>query len=183
MANAILTTTIFGEVAPAGMPPQALIAILNGSVYQLSYERNFDGLAPSLASAIVAGAALQASASAQPVLLASIAVDFNDDSAAQELYTVPEGFIFIPYRLDLRNASVSLTTASVSFGFNDPDFDDVIADGTYTALTGPTLYQTVFPDAGATIGEAGDVLSMLVNTEQGAAATGVVDVLGYLVAV
>lgn len=183
MANAILTTTIDATIAPSGMPLQALVAILNGSIYTLSYQRSFNGLAPSLASGITAGAALQASPAGQPVLLASETVDLNDDSAGQALYEVPEGYIFIPYRIDIRNASVSLTTAAFSIGFNSASFNDVVADSTYTALTGATLYTSVFPKVGATIGEAEDVLTLKVNTEQGAAATAIIDVLGYLVAV
>lgn len=181
MANAILTTPISGSIAPEGMPRQALIAILTNGIYQLSYERDFDGLAPSLASGVVAGSPLIGGDTGQAVKLASVVVDFNDDSAAQALYEVPEDFIFILYRVDIRNASVSLTTASVSFGFNDATFDNVIANATYTALTGPTLYTTVFPKVGATVGVGGDVFSILVNTAEGSPATGIIDVLGYLV--
>lgn len=184
MANAILTTTIFGAQAPAGMPRQALVAILSNGVYQLSYERNFDNLAPSLASAIVPGAALQGSPAAQPVLLASVAVDFDDDSGPQLLYTPPfepVAFSFFLYRLDIRNVSVDLDTASISFGQNSPDYDDVISDGQYIALTGPTLYQTVFPSIGATVIPGGSNFAMLVNAPQGEAATGIIDVFAYFI--
>lgn len=185
MANAILTSPIQADGLPewSRMPNQALVAILTNGVYQLSYRRSFDGLAPSLASAITAGAALQASPGGQPVLLGSQPVDFNADTVGQNLLTVPEGFVFVLYRVDIRNVSVSLTTASVSFGFNDPDLDDVIADSTYTALTDSALYQTVFPKVGATVGEGNQIFGMLVNTPEGSAATGIVDVFGYLIAV
>lgn len=182
MANAILTTTIAPQQFP-DMPRQALVAILTNGVYQLTYERTFDNLAPSLASAIVPGAALlQASPLAQSLLLKSVAVDFNDDSAEQELYDVPIGFELTVYRLVIRNASTSLTTASISFGYVDPTYADVVADATYTELTGPTLETSVFPKAGALIsgrGSGGNTLSMLVNTAQGAPATGIVDIFGY----
>lgn len=183
MANAILTSPLNGTPLVPGMPIQALVAILTNGTYQLTYERNFDNLAPSLASAIQAGADLIANDLTQSILQTSTTVDFNDDSASQSLFTVPAGFQFIPYRIVIRNASASLTTASVSFGFNNPDYNDVIADSTYTELTGPTLDTTLFPKAGAAVGNAADVFSMLVNTAEGSAATGVIDVLGYLVVV
>lgn len=180
MANAILTSTIAPRQFP-DMPAQALVAILSNNVYVLTYDRNFDNLAPSLASAITPGAALlTGSASAQSLLLASAAVDFDDDSAPQDLFSIPVEVIdFFVYRIVIRNVSTNLTTASISFGYNDPAYNDVIADATYTELTGPTLETAVFPKAGAQKGGSEGIFRMLVNTAQGGAATGIVDVFGY----
>lgn len=188
MANAIITSPFQGEVSKNtgdfnfdAMPNQALRAILNGSIYTLTYTRSFNGLAPSLASAVVAGSPLQFSAKGQSILLAAgVLVDLNV-AAATLLYTVPAGKTAIIRRLILRNASTSLTTASISFGWNSTAFNDVVADGTYTELTGATLYSEIIPKVGAAIGAAAGTLKVKVNTQQGAAATARVDVFGYLV--
>lgn len=181
MANAILTTTISGDIRPVGMPQQALTAILINGIYQLSYTRNFDNLAPSLASAIVPGAAiLTGSPDAQSLLLSSTLVDLNDDSAPQDLFTVDvDVIVFVVYRIVIRNASTSLTTASVSFGWNDPTYNNVVANATYTELTGPTLETSIFPKAGAQQGGSESIFRLQVNTEQGAPATAIIDVFGY----
>ncbi len=185
MSNAILTSPLQngGTDEAVGMPNQALVAILTNGVYQLSYERSFDGLAPSLASAVVAGSALQASPDGQAVKLAtSGAIDLNT-AAATTLYTCPAGFQAIIRRIILRNASVSLTTVAISFGWNSASFNDVVANSTYTALTGATLYSEILPKAGAAVGVAAGTFKVIVNTPQGAAATAIIDVFGYLVEV
>lgn len=114
-------------------------------------------------------------------LLASISgVDMNT-ATPTALYTVPPGVSgCIITHVVVRGASISLTTASYSFGFNDASYNDVIANGTHTELTGNTLYTNLVAKIGAKIGVAGDILKALMNTLQGAPATAIMDVYGYL---
>jgi hypothetical protein len=189
MANAILTSPFAGEVAQntppfdfSAMPQQALVAIANGSLFTLSYNRSFNGLAPSLASAIVAASPVQFGTKGQNSLLANgVSVDLNVNGGITLLYTVPAGKTAIIRRVIIRNASVSLTMASVSFGWNSAAFNNVIADATHTVLTGASLYVELLPAAGATVGAAAGTFKVKVNTPQGAAATALIDVFGYLV--
>lgn len=114
-------------------------------------------------------------------LLASVPnVDLNS-ATPNSLYTVPAAKKAVITKVVIRNASISLDTASYSLGFNDPDYNNVIADATHTELTGATLYTILSAKAGAALGNAADVLKLLANTQQGAAATVTVDVYGYLV--
>ena len=75
--------------------------------------------------------------------------------------------------------SISLTTASISFGFNSASYNDVIANSTYTALTASGLYQVVVAKSGAAIGVFGNSFNVKVNTPQGAAATVSLLVFGF----
>jgi hypothetical protein len=106
-------------------------------------------------------------------------VDMNSGTA-QTLYTVPTGKTCIISHIVVRKASTSLTTASYSFGFNSASFNDVIANATHTELTGNTLFTNLIAKVGAKIGNAADVLKILLNTLQGGAATVSIDVYGYL---
>jgi hypothetical protein len=101
-------------------------------------------------------------------------------ATATSLYTVPAGRTCVVTRVVVRAASVSLTTASYSFGFTGPAYNDVIADAAHTELTGSTLYVILTPKAGAKVGAAGETFKVLMNTLQGAAATTTMDVFGYL---
>ena len=115
-----------------------------------------------------------------PVLLAAnVAVDLNVDPE-QTLYTVPAGKTCVVTAIVVRAASISLTTASFSIGFNAGTDNDVVADATHTELTGATLFTQLSPKTGAKLGAAADVLALKNNTKQGAAATARVDVIGYL---
>lgn len=98
------------------------------------------------------------------------------------LYPVPSGKSCVITHVVIRNASTSLTTVSISFGFVEAQYDDVIADSTYTELTADYLYSVVPAMAGAYVaqGDIGEVLYVLCNTLQGGAATVDIDVLGYL---
>lgn len=122
--------------------------------------------------------ALTAVASEQ-LLAGNKTVDMNA-GAATLLYTVPAGKTCVITKVIVRVASISLTTASYSFGFNGPaTYDDVIANATHTELTGPTLLTILAAKAGAKLGAAADAFKCMVNTPQGAAATAKVDVYGY----
>lgn len=99
------------------------------------------------------------------------------------LYTVPADNIAIITNVVIRGSSVSLTTASISFGWNDADYNNVIANATHTELTGATKAKVVHPDATSIRGAAADVFKVKANTLQGEAATVSIDVFGYLIGV
>jgi hypothetical protein len=113
--------------------------------------------------------------------LATVADVDMDTSTATTLYTVPSGKLALITHVVVRNASTSLDTASYSFGFNATDFNDVIANATHTELTGNTLYSLLSAKVGAKVGVAADILKVVMNTEQGGAATTTIDVYGYLI--
>lgn len=119
---------------------------------------------------------------AEETLLASgVSVDMNVLNGTTPLYTVPAGKSCVVTKIVVRSASISLTLASYSFGFTSAAFADVVANATHTGLTGPTLAIILNPIAAAfTIGAAAAVLTCKVNTAQGAAATALVDVYGYV---
>lgn len=113
-------------------------------------------------------------------LLASISGVNMNTATATALLTVPPGVGgCVVDRIVVRDASVSLDTASYSFGFNDPDYDDIIADAVHAELTGSTLFMMIVAKAGAKIGGPGDILKVLMNTLQGVAATSTMEVFGY----
>ena len=112
--------------------------------------------------------------------LATVAgVDMNIDTA-QTLFVVPTGKTCVISHVVIRNASISLTTASYSFGFTGAAYNDVIANATHTELTGATLATILSAKAGAKMGVAAALFSVIMNTKQGAAATTTMDVFGYL---
>lgn len=115
----------------------------------------------------------------EQLLSSTAGVDLNT-ATPSTLYTVPVGKSAVITKIVIRLASASLTTASISFGFNSAAFNDVIANATHTELTGNTLYTVLQAKAGAKIGAAGDVLKVLANTLQGGAATVTISVYGYL---
>lgn len=127
-------------------------------------------------SFLAAAAALTAG---ETKLSTTASIDLNT-AAETTLYTVPTGKSCIITRVVIRAASASLTTASISFGFNAGTDTDVIANSTYTALTGATLYSVVNAKAGAKVGTSTGVFAVKVNTPQGSAATATVDVFGYI---
>lgn len=112
-------------------------------------------------------------------LLSSTAgVDLNVTTKTT-LYTVLTGDHCIITKVIVRAASTSLTTAKYKFGF-DANADDVIASATHTELTGATLYSVIPAMIGAKVGAAGDVFGLKCEIAQGAAATVIVDVFGYI---
>lgn len=115
-------------------------------------------------------------------LLATVdSIDLNA-LAETTLYTCPVGFICVITKVVLRNLSGALATASISFGWDTGDADDVIANGV-RALTGATNYEIIGAKSDAVRGIAGGTFKIDVNTAEGGALTGSVDVFGYLVAV
>jgi hypothetical protein len=124
-------------------------------------------------------AAIGAKTGAEVKLATAAAVDLNT-ATPTTLYTVPAGKSAVITRIVLRLASTSLTTVSISIGFNSASFNDVLANATHTELTGATLFTVLSSKAGAKIGAAADVLKLLCNTLQGGAATCTVDIFGYL---
>lgn len=105
-------------------------------------------------------------------------VDVNT-TTAQLVYTVPAiGAGFMVTRVVARKASTSLTTASWGLGYNNPNYDDVIASATHTELTGNTLYSVVPAKAGAVVGTSTAALYFKCSIAQGAAATMELDVYG-----
>ena len=99
---------------------------------------------------------------------------------AQTLFVVPAGLSCVISHVVVRNASISLNTASYSFGFTGPAYNDVITGATHTELTGPTLYTILTAKVGAKLGSASAVFSVIMNILQGAPATTTMDVYGYL---
>lgn len=170
-----------------GSPFSALVMIYDSGtgLYQLSFNASFNQTYPSDPTTIAAGTPISQSPYAGEILIdRTTGVDFNDGTSLKiPLYTVPAASIFIPTRVLIRSASTSLTTASVSFGFNGNTANDVIANATYTALTGSTLYTIVAAKVGATRGAAADIFGVRVNTAQGGAATVTLDTFGFLIAV
>jgi ethanolamine utilization microcompartment shell protein EutS len=118
-------------------------------------------------------------AASEQRLATNAGVDLNA-AATPTLYTVPAGKTAIVTKIVLKNASISLTTWSGSFGFTGATYNDVIADATHTELTGPTLVTKLQPKIGALQGVAAATLKLKNNTLQGAAATVDIDVFGYL---
>lgn len=113
-------------------------------------------------------------------LLSSVAAVNLNTATATTLFTVPAGKSCVITRVVLRNASTSLTTVSMAFGFTSPTFNDTIATATHTELTGNTLYTVLSPKVGSLIGVAAANFSELNTILQGAAATCTIDVFGYL---
>lgn len=169
-------------------PPTKFIAVQDpsgGPAIQVPVTFDNNGLlivnhayAPAAAGLSMSGVNVNSNPSEQ--LLASVVADMNT-ATAQGLFTVPSNKSCVITRVGLRGASISLTLASISFGFTSAAFNDVIANATHTELTGPTLYTVLAAKTGAKIGVAGAVFTVLDNTLQGAAATVVIDVFGYLV--
>ena len=106
-------------------------------------------------------------------------VDMNT-ATASTLYTVPSDKSCVITSIVVRNANVSLTTASFSFGFTSAVYNDVIANATHTEINSATVYTILNAKAGAKLGISGNALKVLMNTLQGAAATTTMEVYGYL---
>ncbi len=113
------------------------------------------------------------------LLATNAGVDLNSGTA-QTLYTVPTGKSCVISKVVVRNVSVSLTTASVSFGFTTAAWADVIADAVHHELTGATLATILLPMVGAKVGTTGGTFKIKANTLQGAPCTATIDVFGVL---
>ena len=99
------------------------------------------------------------------------------------LYTCPAGFVCYVHSVVMRKATgagLPLGTASVSFGWNTANADDVIANGV-RALTAATNYEVIGAGSDSENGVAAGTFKIDVQTAEGAALTCSVDVFGYLV--
>lgn len=123
---------------------------------------------------------LAGSSMTDATLLSSTALVDLNTATATSLFTCPTGKSCVVTRVRVRLASTSLTTASISFGWNSTSFNDVIADATHTELTGNTLYTDLVPKAGAKVGTSTGVFKVIANTQQGSAATCTIDMFGSL---
>jgi hypothetical protein len=94
------------------------------------------------------------------------------------IFTVPPGKSCIVTHVVMRNPSAGIATASISFGFNTSNADDVISNAVRT-LTGTTNYRIIDADGDAVRGAAGDNFKIDVNTAEGASDTCDFDVFGY----
>jgi len=115
---------------------------------------------------------------AEALLSSMAAVDLNA-VAETTLYTCPVGKSCIITRVVVRNPSVSLGTLSASFGWNTANADDVIANAAI-ALTGATNYKIIGAASDAVRGVASGTFKIDVQTAEGEAATGTVEVFGFL---
>lgn len=124
-------------------------------------------------------AALAARTGSETLLSSTAGVNLNT-ATPSTIYTVATGKSALITKLILRLASTSLTTVSLSIGFNSAAFNDVLADATHTELTGNTLFTALASKIGAKVGTTGQLLKLLCNTLQGGAATCTVDTFGIL---
>lgn len=115
-------------------------------------------------------------------LLASVdSIDLNA-TAETDLFVVPVGKSCIITKVVLRNvvgAGLPLGTASISFGWNSGNADDVIANGV-RAITAATNYEIIPAGSDSELGAAEGTFKIDVNTGEGAALTCTIDVFGYL---
>ncbi len=140
------------------------------------------GMADSLDKRFVTDAELAnvANLPSLPLLAQGVSCDVNSATPTL-LYTVPAAKTAIIFGVAVRGASINLTTAKFSVGWNGPAFNNVIADALHADLVDGTIYDMLVPMTGATVGNAADTLKLQTNTLQGAAATILADVIGYLV--
>jgi hypothetical protein len=124
-------------------------------------------------------ALLGARTGSETLLSSTPAVNLNQD-AETNLYTCATGKSCLITRVIMRLASTSLTTVSVSFGWNAGTDSDVIANATHTELTGNTLFTVLSAKTGAKVGTSTGKFSVICNTKQGAAATCTIDTFGIL---
>jgi hypothetical protein len=107
-------------------------------------------------------------------------VDMNT-AAATLLYTVPSGMSLVIDHIVIKTPTATLDTASFSFGYNNPNYNDVITDGTHgLTLTGNDSYNVLPIDDGAKIGISTEGFYIIINTPQGIEAEASFDIFGYL---
>jgi hypothetical protein len=110
--------------------------------------------------------------------LASVSdIDISTPLGTVSLFTVPEGYSCIITQILLREPSTSISSNSLRFGFNDPDYDDVSGGTTYTIATGGAANA----DLRATIpvGLSGQALKLYIENDE--TATLKADIFGYLI--
>lgn len=103
-------------------------------------------------------------------------------TGATTLFTVPAGRTFVPTKVALRNASISLSTMSVAFGQNSASFNDFAATAVYSGLSAATKQAVVAAGTtGQTTCAAAAAFSANVTIAQGSAGTVLADLFGYLI--
>lgn len=113
----------------------------------------------------------------EQLLQSTTSVNMNTGTATS-LYPCASNRCVIT-KIVISNVSLSLTTASYSYGWSSPAFADVIDNATHTELGSSLQYTVLYPKVGAKLGLSGDTFKVLMNTLQGAAATARMDVFGY----
>lgn len=102
--------------------------------------------------------------------------------AETTLFVCPAGKSCIITKVILHNvagAGLPLGTASISFGWNTAQADNVIANGV-RAITDNTNYEIIPAKSEAVRGVAAGTFKIDVQTGEGAALTGDIAVFGYL---
>lgn len=125
------------------------------------------------------GAAADFPANAVALLATLTGVDLNTLTATP-LYTCPAGKSCVIQRVVVFNASTPLTTASYAFGWNGPNYNDVVANATHTELATSTVHTIMNAKTAAKIGAAGDVFKIKPTIAQGSAATVSIQVFGNI---
>ena len=111
--------------------------------------------------------------------LATVLVDFTTGTPTL-IYTVPFGKSLIVDHIVLRAASASLTSVSISFGYN-VTCNDLFPNAMHTSIISSLKYRLITPDTstGPIIGIAGSGLFVKANGTQ--AATAIIETFGYLI--
>lgn len=115
-------------------------------------------------------------------ILASIPNVDLDNLAETTLFTCPAGKSCIITKVVMRlatGAGLPLGTASISFGWNTGDADDVIANGV-RALTAAANYIVIGAANDAEIGLTTGTFKITVQTAEGAALTVTIEVFGFI---
>ena len=108
----------------------------------------------------------------------SIEIDLNA-LGETVLFTVPTGKSCIITKVIMHTSSGALASASISFGFNTANADDVIANGV-RPLTGATNYEIIPAKSDAVRGAAAGTFKIDVNTAEGGVLTAKFAVFGFL---
>lgn len=112
------------------------------------------------------------------LLTSTASVDINNGTK-QTIFICPVGKSCIITSVVVRNLSGAAASNSISFGWNSPAANDVIANSVYASFTGSTVYTKINAMAGATRGTSDQVFGVIANTPN-TAATATVDCMGYL---
>ena len=105
-------------------------------------------------------------------------VDFTTGTPTL-IYTVPFGKSLVVTQIIIRTASASLTTVSISFGYN-VTCNDLFPNAMHTSVISNLKYRLITPDTSTSpiIGIAGSGLYVKANTPQPVTVT--LEVFGYL---
>ena len=114
----------------------------------------------------------------ESLLAEEVGLDLNAE-AETTLFTCPAGKSCIITKVILKNADGAVTQASISFGWNTANADDVIANGV-RSLSGTTNYEIIPAASDAVRGAAGGTFKVEVQTAEGGAQTADILVFGIL---